>query len=466
MLFIQIDKEEKRSYSRQIYRDIRNKILEGKLEERSRLPSTRDLSAELSVSRNTVLTAYDMLVAEGFVESVPGSGLYVKGGIRVDRGPLLLWDQQTGVLSGCRIPDDCISFDSGIPALDLFPRNKWNSYVSRAFRDAPVSALGYDDPQGRPELRRMLSAYLKKSRGIDCSPDQILITSGAKQGLTLVAKCLLNSSSEVLIEDPSNRNVAQIFSYHTKNILPIPVDREGIITDRLPQNMQPALLFTTPSHQFPMGGLLTIGRRLELVDYARRTGCWLIEDDYDSEFRYDGTPLTSLQEIDPGRVIYIGTFSKILYPSLRLGYMVLPPSLVPMFREWKRLSDHHSNSVYQLALMRFIEDGELERHIRHMKRVYRKRRETLLEIIQQVFQGRCRIYGEAAGMHLVLELPGIDFTPELSDQIRSLGVYTVPVEEHALEKGRHCNQIILGYSHLSPGEMEQGLRRIRDGLKL
>jgi GntR family transcriptional regulator/MocR family aminotransferase len=230
--------------------------------------------------------------------------------------------------------------------------------------------------------------------------------------------------------------------------------------------MQPALLFTTPSHQFPMGGLLTIGRRLELVDYARRTGCWLIEDDYDSEFRYDGTPLTSLQEIDPGRVIYIGTFSKILYPSLRLGYMVLPPSLVPMFREWKRLSDHHSNSVYQLALMRFIEDGELERHIRHMKRVYRKRRETLLEIIQQVFQGRCRIYGEAAGMHLVLELPGIDFTPELSDQIRSLGVYTVPVEEHALEKGRHCNQIILGYSHLSPGEMEQGLRRIRDGLKL
>lgn len=260
--------------------------------------------------------------------------------------------------------------------------------MARAFREAPVSALGYDDPQGRPELRSVLAAYLRKTRGIDCHPDQIVITTGTKQALTLIAKCLLDGGGEVLIEDPSNRNVNQIFSYHTDRIVTVPVDRDGIVTGLLPNGRKPTLLFTTPSHQFLMGGILTIQRRLELVRYARETDCWLVEDDYDSEFRFDGAPVSSLFELAPERVIYIGTCSKMMHPSLRLGYLVLPRQFAALFRERKRLGDHHTNSISQLALMRFIESGELERHIRRMKKIYRSRRELLLELLPRYFSGR------------------------------------------------------------------------------
>ena len=461
MLFVNLRKEEKRSYAKQIYRDIRDKILIGDLRECDALPSTRELSSELSVSRNTVLAAYDMLVSEGLVRSVPGSGLYVGEGIIPLQPSFSQTDFQTASLSDETITSDTISFDSGIPALDLFPRSKWNAFTARAFREAPVSALGYDDPQGRLEFRSVLAAYLKSSRGINCSPEQIIVTTGAKQALSLIAKCLLDSESEVLLEDPSNRNVKQIFSAHTEHITPVATDREGIVPSLLPVKSHPKLLFTTPSHQFPMGGILTMSRRQELIAYARKTGCLLVEDDYDSEFRYDGTPVNSLYELAPERVVYVGTFSKILYPSLRLGYIVLPHSLVALFREWKRLSDHHSNSVSQLALMRFIESGDLERHVRRMKKVYRKRRDLLLELLEQYFPEQHMIYGESAGMHLILELPGIDFSPDLVRRIRDEGVYVVPVEEHAIEKSRHSGQLIMGYANLTRRDMEYGLRAIK-----
>lgn len=461
MLFIHLQKEEKRSYTKQIYRDLREKIIKGDLTAGDVLPSTRALSGELSVSRNTVLAAYDMLVSEGLARSVPGSGLYVGEGIVPVQPSFSLADLQTASLSDETITSDMVSFDSGIPALDLFPRSKWNTLTARAFREAPVSALGYDDPQGRPEFRNVLAAYLKNSRGIDCSPEQIIVTTGAKQALSLIAKCLLDSESEVLLEDPSNRNVKQIFSACTGHITAVPTDREGIVPGLLPAGSCPALLFTTPSHQFPMGGTMTMGRRQELISYARDAGCMLVEDDYDSEFRYDGAPVNSLYELAPERVIYVGTFSKVLYPSLRLGYIVLPPSLVAQFREWKRLSDHHSNSVSQLTLMRFIEGGDLERHIRRMKKVYRKRRDLLLELLDQYFPGQHRVCGESAGMHLILELPGIEFTTDKVRRIREEGVYLVPVEEHAIEKGRHTNQLILGYANLSRRDMEYGLQVIK-----
>ncbi|MPM63953.1 HTH-type transcriptional regulatory protein GabR [bioreactor metagenome] len=353
-----------------------------------------------------------------------------------------------------------MNFDSGIPALELFPRGKWNQAVSRAFLDAPVSALGYDDPQGRPELRRALAAYLEKTRGFSCDPDQIIITAGAKQGLTLIAKCLLDQNSQVLVEDPTNANVRQIFSYHTEHLLPVPVDGQGMITQELPQGGTPGLIFVTPSHQFPMGGILPLQRRLELIRYARQKGCWLIEDDYDSEFRYDGTPVRSLFELDNQRVIYIGTFSKVLFPSLRLGYLVLPRLLVEQCLTWKRLADHHSNSVYQLALASFIESRALEKHIAHMKKIYDHRRGRLLELLDQHFAGRVRIYGGTAGMHVVAEFQDAVFTPELIQRIRTAGAYLVPVEKHSV-LGGHENQVILGYAQLSPEEMERGLLMIK-----
>lgn len=462
MLFIELDRENKRSFSKQIYIQIRKKILHGELKCGERFPSTRELSGELHVSRNTVLTAYDMLISEGFAHSIPGSGIYVsEGAVKLPFPQPFITDSYTASLSANKVAQETINFDSGIPALDLFPRNKWKQLVSRSFMEAPASALGYDDPQGRPELRKVLAVYLEKSRGIHCNPEQIIITSGAKQGLTLIAKCLLDQNSEVWLEDPSNANVRQIFSYHTKHIMPIPVDHEGILTDKFPLNGKPALIFVTPSHQFPMGGILSIQRRLELIMFAEENGHYLVEDDYDSEFRYGSIPVHALCELNSERVIYIGTFSKVMFPSLRLGYMVLPYSLLEQCLEWKRLADHHSNSIYQLALMRFIESGELERHIMRMKKVYYKRRCSLLELLEAHFPGQVSIYGKSAGMHIVAGFDGVVFSPELMQRIQDAGVYIVPVENHSLIQGKHLDQVILGYAQLNQDEMAEGLSRLK-----
>ncbi len=460
ILFIEIDKDQKRSIANQIYLQVRKKILFGELKSGERLPSTRELSNELHVSRNTVLTAYDMLVSEGFVDSLPGSGNYVSEGTSKQLPEPPVSDLYTASLSAERISNDVINFDSGIPALDLFPRSRWERFVMRSFMEAPISALGYDDPQGRPEMREVLAAYLEKSRGIHCSPDQIIITSGAKQGLTLLAKCLLDQESEVWLEEPCNANVRQIFSYHTKHIMPIEVDREGIRTEQLLHGGKPTLIFATPSHQFPLGGIMSIQRRLELTRFAQRCGCFIVEDDYDSEFRYDNIPVRSLFELDSEHVIYVGTFSKVMFPSLRLGYLVLPYSLIKQCLEWKRLADHHSNSINQLALMRFIESGELERHISRMKKIYYTRRCALLELLGFYFQGQVSIYGESAGMHITAGFEGTTFSPNLIERITDKGVYIVPVEKHSM-LGGHIDKVIMGYAQLKPEEMEKGLLRLK-----
>lgn len=458
MLYIELNQTHRRSFAKQIYRQIRAKILSGELQAGGALPSTRELSKELAIARNTILTAYDMLVAEGLASSSPCSGVYVNqslGGFQLPEK--INDDYKLASLSDSCILPDTINFDSGLPALDLFPRNKWSRIMSRVFQEAPSSVLGYDDPQGRPELRNVLCNYLNKTRGIRCHPDQIIITSGAKQGLSLVAKCLLNAASEVWIEDPSNSNVRQIFSYYTNRILPMAVDEEGIQPEQFPAGNKPTVIFVTPSHQFPMGGILSIQRRTEIVQFAKQTGCYLVEDDYDSEFRYNSFPANSLFELDRERVIYVGTFSKVMFPSLRLGYLVVPQPLVNSIRECKRLADHHSNSISQLALTRFIESGELERHIMRMKKIYHSRRDELLKLLNAYFPNQVSIYGKAAGMHIVAEFTDTKFTEELVKRLSNAGIYIVPIEKHAMVKENHMSKIILGYAQLTSQEMEKGL---------
>lgn len=461
MLYLEIDKSRKRLVKLQIYNQLREKILTGELKSGLRLPSTRELSAELNVSRNTVLSAYEMLISEGYLHSIAGSGVYVNNGVHAIQHTDKMIDSRVSSLSSDVITRDIIDFDSGIPAIDLFPRGKWNRVVTQAFNEAPISALGYDFPEGRPELRSTLADYLKKARGIQCKPEQIIITTGAKQGISLIAKCLLHQDSTVWIEDPSNHNVKQIFSYHSKHIMPIAVDEQGIQTELFPTNNVPTVIFITPSHQFPMGGILSIQRRLQLAEFARRTGCFIIEDDYDSEFRYHGPPLNSLHELNPEQVIYVGTFSKILFPSLRLGYLVLPFSLVEQCREWKRLADHHSNSINQLALARFIEKGDLEHYVMKAKKLYLKRRNLLISLLDKYFPGKVKIHGAPAGMHIVAEFDAVLFSMDLIHRLKENGINVIPVEKHAIEKGKHTNQIILGYAHLDPSKLDQGIVKMK-----
>ncbi len=457
MLYLNLDRTHTRSYSKQIYTQIREKIFSGILKANDKLPSTRDLSKNLCVARNTVLNAYGMLVSEGLLYSFPGAGFFVGPEIFSENQPTPITDLSSASLSDISLSNDYINFDSGIPALDLFPKSKWNRATTMALHEAPISALGYDEPQGRIEFREVLSNYLRRTRGIECMPEQIIVTSGTKQGLTLVAKCLLNAQSEVWIENPTNENVKKIFSYHTDNIYSLEVDEEGIRPDLFPKDKKPSFIFVTPSHQFPMGGILSIKRRSELIQFAREKNCFILEDDYDSEFNYEGFPSSSLFEFDEEHVIYTGTFSKVMFPSLRLGYLVVPSSLVPQLRELKRLADHHSNSIYQIALMKFIENGDFERHIRRMKRAYKKRRDDLISMLHLKFGEMVKIYGSRAGMHIVAEFEGVIFTNECVNRLLKSGIYVIPVEQHSFIGSNHLHQIILGYAQLNYQDMIRGL---------
>ncbi len=463
-MYISIDKTAKRTYTKQIYYALRQKILSGELAVGEALPPYRELSRELAVSKNTVLAAYDMLASDGVVRGVAGSGFYVETGMERLPAAAPTAEHQSAALSDTVIPEGTVNFDNGLPALELFPRAKWNKAVSAALMYAPDSALGYDQPQGRSELRSVLCDYLRRIQGINCGSEQIIITSGAKQAISLAAGLLLAGGGEAWIEDPSTVILKRMLASNTERIVPLPVDEYGLDPESFPDSGKPALIFAAPSRQFPMGGIMPMARRIELIRRARSAGAYVIEDNFENEFRYDAPPAASLFELDPESVISVGTFSKVLFPSVRLGYMVVPKKLVPAICERKRLSDHHTNSVYQLALASFIGSGGLERHIRRMNREYRARRDHLTACIEAVFRGRVRLIGGAAGMNLIAEFPGVDFSEDMTRRLLDCGVYAVPVEQETLVKGRHTGQLILRYSGLTPEKLSLGAARLKEAL--
>ncbi|WP_149404760.1 MocR-like pyridoxine biosynthesis transcription factor PdxR, partial [Dictyobacter arantiisoli] len=391
---------------------------------------------------------------------------YVVEGIYFEKGQ----DKQAA-LSGFsdtafRTENNFIDFRSGLPALDLFPRKQWSQFARHVYATAEPALFGYDNPEGRPELRTALASYLQRTRGVMCQPEHILILSGASQAFSLLNRLLLSANDDIVIEDPVNYEIQLILSSSGARLCPIPVDEYGMQTDLLPRNKQPRCIFVTPSHQFPQGGILPIQRRLQLLQFARTADCYLVEDDYDSEFRYVGSPISSLQGLSPERVIYIGTLSKILSPALRLGYLVLPAELIEHARRIKRLLDLHSPSLEQLVLAHFIASGNLERHIVRMKRVYQKRRNVLITQLRQHFSDQVEIVGDATGLHLVARFPEVAFTPEIMAALERASVRVYPVERHAIVKNRHLHEIILGYSHLSPAQIEQGIGQIKRTIDL
>lgn len=461
MLWIPIERSSAKSLIRQVYEHIRAQILCGTLQGGTHLPSTRELATNLHISRNVVLEAYDQLVAEGYLESRAGSGTYVAEGIRFEKGQSEPDFSSTASVAEPRTENDHIDFRSGLPALDLFPRKQWSQIAQHVYTKAEPSLFGYDNPEGRLELRTALARYLQRTRGVSCQPAQILILSGAAQAFSLLNRLLLSPNDEIVIEDPMTYEMQVILSSSGAQLVPVPVDERGMQTDLLPLTTRPRCIFVTPSHQFPMGGILPVQRRLHLLQFARTADCYLVEDDYDSEFRYVGSPISSLQGLSPERVIYIGTFSKILSPALRLGYIVLPAELVARSRSIKRLLDLHSPSLEQLILAQFIESGNLERHIVRMRRVYQKRRNVLITTLRQQFSNQVEIVGDATGLHLVAHFSHVTFTPEIIAAIERAGVHVYPIERHAMVKGRHLHEIILGYGHLSPAQIEQGIGQIK-----
>ncbi|MCR2806568.1 MocR-like pyridoxine biosynthesis transcription factor PdxR [Paenibacillus soyae] len=463
MLWIPIDRSLERPLHKQVYDQVRERILGGELPPGWKLPSTRELADELRVSRNVVLGAYDQLLAEGYLDAERGSGTYVAEGAFLEERKMIAELRNTDSSEDIKSSgEDVIDFRSGIPDLSAFPRKAWARLAREVWEDAPADAFGYGMPEGRRELRQALSDYLLKTRGVKCRPEQIVITSGATQALTLTAKLLTRPDDMIIIEDPITRDIQLIFQQAGARLHPVPADEQGMQSDRLPAGARPAFVFLTPSHQFPLGGTLPIQRRIQLIGYARQNGTYLVEDDYDSEFRHEGQPVSSLQGLDPERVLYIGSFSKILSPALRLGYLVLPEHLIPGCRQLKWFADLHSSSMEQIILARFIEEGGLARHIAKMKKLYRIRRDALIRCLTEAFGERVRISGQSTGLHLVASFTGADFTDELLDSLKVGGVQLYPVEKHAATPGHHRHSLIMGYGHLSPETIQIGITRMRE----
>ncbi|AIQ14944.1 MocR-like pyridoxine biosynthesis transcription factor PdxR [Paenibacillus durus] len=463
-MWITVDKHSSIPMFRQVYLSLRSRILSGELTAGLKLPSTRELASQLVVSRNIILEAYELLLAEGFIVSRSGSGTYVAEGAVMPQA--LSPPMSSPEASGSPFPagsqtkaagtgSEIISFKTGMPDLDLFPRKAWGDLLRNASRDAANSSLGYGDPAGEPRLRSVLSGYLAHTRGVTARPEQLVITSGAVQAIQLAARLLLTSGDEALVEDPTNAELKTILSSTGATVRTLPVDDSGLVTSSLPKQRPPKLIYVTPSHQFPLGGILPIQRRIELIRYARETGSWIIEDDYDSEFRYDGAPVHSLQSLAPEKVFYIGTFSKVMFPALRIGYVVLPLPFIEDFVRLKRLSDYQTPGLTQLSLAQFIEQKGLYSHIYKMKKVYRRRRDMLLESLERHFGGRFRICGRAAGLHLTAEFsfPLPENLPEFFEQE---GVYA------AILRG---NRLVLGYGHLDEGKIREGVQRIKSAIE-
>jgi GntR family transcriptional regulator/MocR family aminotransferase len=457
MLWIPIDRTLDIPLNRQVYQQLREKILQGHLHAGEKLASTRELSAELKVSRNVILEAYDQLLAEGFLIARRGSGTFVAEGVLLTQQTKPYITQNAGDSAADK---EFINFRSGIPALNLFPRKTWTKISHQLWHNSESSILGYGAPEGRIELRQTLAHYLLKTRGVECHPEQIIITSGATQAMTLVSRLLLSPNDIAIMEDPITNDIQAIFKASGATIYPVPVDELGMKTTLLPANVHPKLVFLTPSHQFPLGSTLPIQRRIQLIEYARKNLCFLIEDDYDSEFRYEGPPVSSLQGLDSEFVLYIGSFSKILSPALRIGYIVLPTQLIEKCRQLKWFTDLHTPSLDQLTLSRFIQEGYMQRHIAKMKKFYKSQRDFLIQCLQSTFSHKVKLSGYSTGMHLIAEFEQIVFTQKLLLKIEHLGVKVYPVEDHTIEKGKYSNRLIIGYGHLKKNEIEQGVTRL------
>lgn len=465
---------------RQIYKELRRAILSGRLLPRQRLPSTRSLAKSLGISRTTVTQSYEQLLSEGYLQTIVGSGTFVCSQLpddllhsmpvqsthKVARPPLKLSKYAAGLseidVPGITEPDAPINFRYGRPAFDQFPIKLWRKLLSRHC-GSDLNWLDYaTDPLGYKPLREAIAHYLSRSRAVQCEPDQVMITNGTQQALYLVTRLLINPGEAIALEEPGYLGARRTFLTQGAKLLPVAVDESGLVVQALAN--YPAgsikLVYVTPSHQFPTGAVLSLPRRLELLSWAQQTGTMIIEDDYDSEYRYGDRPIPALQGLDQSdSVIYIGTFSKVLFPSLRIGYLVLPHSLIPVFTRAKWLADRQSPLLEQGVLADFIQEGHLERHIRQMRTHYDQRRQALVQALNFHVGKRATILGDNAGIHLMVRLHTNLSDEEIILRAAQVGVGMVTAQPHYLKANR-TGEFIFGYSELTAQQLQEGIRRL------
>lgn len=470
---------------RQICDVLREAILSRRLRAGTNLPSTRSLARELSVSRNTVMSAFDQLIAEGYLKGEQGNGTFVadelpdeilrfrfkkvfdnhqahakvelsKRGSEIEQIPFRVE----------RDSDNTRAFSIGYADISEFPLEVWKRLLARNIRNMSRAMLGYDGVLGYPPLRAAIAAYLKTSKGIECETSQIIIISGSQQGLDLTARILLEDGDEVLIEDPNlTGKHGGAFATKTK-ISPIPVDENGLNVSeisRLATNPRAALI--TPASQFPTGFTMSLSRRLELLEWAEANNAWIIEDDYSSEFHYGSRPIAPVQAMDlGGRVIYIGTFSKTMFPALRLGYLVVPPNFVDAFRRAIAFTSRQPSFLEQITLSNFISEGFFGKHIRSIRAIYAERRSCLIELIERNLVDFIEIKRSEAGMHLVGELRNKLCGRKLVERAAQKGLFLSAISEYCIN-AKIPDALLFGFTSITTNEMAPGVAALREILE-
>src|SRR5215510_2859031 len=470
---------------RQLYDEFRAAILAGRMKAGNKLPPTRELAIELGVSRNTVMAAYDQLTSEGYIEGRVGSGAWVTsalpeemlqsrpiparapGGSPQRKAISKRGERLVSVLPPVRHhgAGKLLPFRGAFPDLASFPFEVWTRLLAKYSRNPSHDLFGYAHVAGYPRLREAIAAYLRAARAVKCEAEQVIVVPGAQVALELATQMLLDPGDTVLMEDPGYFGVRGVFIRAGAHIAPVPVDEQGIRLDVVKRNRDhPRMVYVTPSHQFPLGVTLPLARRLELLDWAQAVGAWIIEDDCDGEYRYAGRPIASLQGLDSeNRVIYTGTFSKVLFPSLRIGYLVVPPDLVDAFITGRIMIDLQPATIPQAALADFIEEGHFTRHLRRMRKLYGNRRSLLLEAAKAELSGLLEIQESEAGMHLIGWLP-----PEVTDTNAARAAFkhkvlALPLSAFSLMPVTR-GALMLGYTAFDEREIRAGVRRLKTAL--
>ena len=452
---------------RQLFHRLRHAILEGKLPPGGLLPGSRMLAQTLGISRNTVTAVYEQLTAEGFLRpDRQGTkiALLAQQTERCAPRPEPCTAQRLSQMHGCARQTDATArpLRPGIPALSHFPMAAWRQALDRAWRRSGPATLGYGDPTGELALRTTIAHYLAISRGVRCNAEQVIITEGAQEALSLCVRLLTNPGDIAWVEDPGYRGARAALQGGDLRMIPKRVDAEGLACTALDwQGAVPRLIYTTPSHQYPVGAVLTVARRLALIDAARNHGAWIIEDDYDSEFRHSGEPVGAMQGlVEAAPVLYVGTFSKTMFPSLRLGFLVLPEELLAPVRrplaEMLRGGHRHE----QLAMADFIESGQFSRHLGRMKRLYRDRQHALRAALHTYLRVPHQIEGGHSGLHLTVRLP-----PEYPDQkiveaAQAHGMAPQALSGFMMQAQPGDNGLVLGYGNTSAELFEPLVRRL------
>ena len=482
---VAVDRTSPKPLYRQIYEGYRDAIVDRRLEAGRQLPSTRGLADELRISRLPVLNAFEQLKEEGYFETRIGSGTFVAGSLPDEllRSARATPAPEATLVQGRRavgrraraLPPERVApwftscrgaFSVGQPPVDGFSVKIWSRLVARHSRNLDVG-FHYSSPMGFASLREAVAEYLRTSRAVRCEPEQIMIVSGSQQALDLASRTLLDPGNPVWVEEPGYFGARGALNLAGARLIPVPVDGEGMdISVGMARCPRARAVFVTPSHQFPLGVTMSATRRLKLLDWARRSGAWVIEDDYDSEFRYGNLPIGALQGLDrDARVIYIGTFSKILFPGLRLGYIVMPADLVEDFIKIRRAMDMFSSTFHQAVLADFIREGHFGRHIRRARLSCRERRSALVDAIREELGDTLHVVGDEAGMYLTAILPRGARDRKISEHAARSGLWAAPLSDCYLGKVRRQG-LLLGFGGISVEEIEVGVRRLRNAIRV